>query len=140
MNEICPFCSEEIKKRAVEESDLSFVLLSDPRVAPGHLLVIPTRHVQTLSELKDEEVKELFKFLAVYQQKILNKLSSGVEVRQNYKPYFKDSRTHVNHLHFHIVPREENDQIAEKVDVHRKPLYQDLSEKEKERVLRLLAN
>lgn len=138
MEEICPFCSQEIKVRAFKEGTLAFVLLSNPRIAPGHLLIIPKRHVQKLSELNNREIKEIFELLANYQDKILNKLGNGTEIRQNYKPYFGNSKTHVNHFHFHLVPRKESDEIATRVDIYRKPLYRDLSEKENQRVLRLL--
>ncbi|OGY24335.1 MAG: hypothetical protein A2172_00525 [Candidatus Woykebacteria bacterium RBG_13_40_15] len=140
IDEICPFCSREIKKRAVEEGSYSFVTLSDPRLAPGHLLIIPSRHIRILSDLRNEEVVEIFKFLSKYQKKILDMLSKGVEIRQNYKPYFKNSRTHVNHLHFHLVPREETDEIAKKLDTKRKSLYKELQLDEAERILGILTN
>ena len=119
MEEICPFCTREIKRRALKEGKFAFVLLSTPRVAPGHLLIIPKRHVQRLSELNDREVKEIFKLLGKYQDKILDKLGNGTEIRQNYKPYLENSETHVNHLHFHLVPRKETDEIATRVDIYR---------------------
>ena len=140
MKEICPFCSEEVKERALKKGKFAFVLLSNPRIAPGHLLTIPKRHVQKLSELNNSEIKEIFEFLANFQDKILSKLSTGTEIRQNYKPYFGNSKTHVKHFHFHLVPRKETDEIATRVDIYRKPLYKELSEAEKNRILKLLAD
>ena len=140
MEEICPFCSKEIKERAFKEGKLAFVLLSTPRVAPGHLLIIPKRHVQRLSELNNREVEEIFTLLAKYQDKMLNKLGTGTEIRQNYKPYFENSKTHVNHFHFHLVPRKEADEIATRVDIYRKALYQNLSGEEEESILKLLSD
>ena len=124
----------------LKEGKFAFVLLSTPRVAPGHLLIIPKRHVQRLSELNDREVKEIFELLGKYQDKILDKLGNGTEIRQNYKPYLENSETHVNHLHLHLVPRKETDEIATRVDIYRKPLYKELSEEEKDRILKLLAD
>jgi diadenosine tetraphosphate (Ap4A) HIT family hydrolase len=137
MKSRCVFCSDEVKERSVQNGTSAYVLLSNPRVVPGHLLVIPNRHVQKLSELKADEVQEIFKFLSAYQEKILAKLSKATEIRQNYKPFLKDSRTHVNHLHFHIIPRDEGDEIGRVVDVHRKPFYRDMSDEEKEKMLNL---
>jgi len=138
MTEGCPFCDQSTKNRALKESKFAFVILSNPRIAFGHLLVIPKRHVHKVRDLKGEEASEIFSLLAELQEKILNKISKGTEIRQNYKPYLPDSQTHVNHLHFHIVPRDEDDEIARKVDTHRKPLYQKLSSEEKERLFKLL--
>lgn len=137
---VCPFCSEVIKKRLIKDGENVFVVLSSPRITLGHLLVIPKRHVQKFSELKVEEMKELFEFLAYLQNKILEKLSKGVEVRQNFRPYMKNTKTHVNHLHFNVFPRDENDEIEKTVDVYRRSLYKYLSKKEQEKLLALLSD
>jgi len=134
----CAFCSNEIKKRAIQEGKYSIVFLSNPRLMIGHLLIVLKRHVHKFSDLNKEEILEIFKFLAIYQDKVLKKLGKGTEIRQNYKPYKKDSHTHVNHFHFHILPREENDKMAKKIDIHRKPFYKKLSEKEKKKITILL--
>ena len=136
----CAFCSDVIKERLIEEGKFTMVVLSNPRLAAGHLLVIPKRHVLKFSELKSKETVELFRLLGKYQDKVLGNLGKGTEIRQNYKPYFKNSETHVNHFHFHIVPREENDGIAKQVDVHRKPLYIEMSGQEFKKVRGLLSD
>ena len=114
------------------------MIFSNPRLMPGHLLVIPKRHIEgRLQSLSREEREEIMDFLIEFQTKILEKVSSGCDIRQNYKPYVKNSRTHVNHLHFHLYPREYKDELHEKADIYRKPLYQDLAQEEKERLFRL---
>lgn len=138
MKSKCVFCSPKIKERAIKAGWTSYVLLSNPRVAIGHLLIIPNRHIQKLSDLNAEEVKEIFKFLGHYQDRILEKLSVGTEIRQNFKPYFPDSTTHVNHFHFHIIPRSKNDEISKMVDLHRKPLYKSLTKKEQSKITKIL--
>ena len=45
-------------------------MFSNPRLMEGHLLVIPKRHVEKLSELNEEERKELFDTVIEYQEKI----------------------------------------------------------------------
>lgn len=136
----CDFCQKEMMQRAIHNGAHAIVLLSNPRVAVGHLLIIPKRHVQKFSDLQQEECEEIFQLLSDYQDKVLEKLSTGTEIRQNYRPYLKDSRTHVNHFHFHIIPRDERDELAQKVDIHRKPFYQELSEKEEVEITKLLAS
>jgi diadenosine tetraphosphate (Ap4A) HIT family hydrolase len=136
---VCPFCEIGKEKRILKEARLTFVIFSNPRIQPGHLLVIPKRHVEKLIELRSAERKELFDLIAKYQDKILKKLSTGCEVRQNYKPYFPNSRTHVNHLHFHIHPRDQDDEVAVKVDKFRKPLFKDITREEIEKFSKLFS-
>ena len=84
-----------------------------------------------------EERDEIMDFIAEFQAIILERLASGCDIRQNYKPYVKNSRTHVNHMHFHLHPREHKDELHEKADVYRNPIYRDLPEEEKERLSHL---
>ncbi|MDP2735699.1 MAG: HIT domain-containing protein [bacterium] len=124
----------------LKEGKYAYVIFSNPRLMPGHLLVIPKRHVEgRLQDLSNEERNEIMVFLAEFQEKILEKLASGCDIRQNYKPYVENSDTHVNHMHFHIHPRGDEDELYKKADIYRKPLYKELPEDEKERLFRLLA-
>jgi len=119
----------------------SYVIFSNPRLMPGHLLVIPKRHIEgRLQDATKEEREEIMSFLVEFQAKILEKLTPGCDIRQNYKPYVENSETHVNHMHFHLYPREYKDELHEKVDIHRKPLYQPLPEEEKARLFQLLGD
>lgn len=138
MQDNCAFCSIEVKERAIQEGSFSIVLLSNPRLSRGHVLVIPKRHIQRFSELTEDEIKEMSAFLATYQEKVLDKLGTGTEIRQNYRPEKKDSRTHVNHFHFNLMPRSGGDELEQEVDVHRRSLYKDLSDEEKKEVIELL--
>lgn len=140
MNQDCPFCgSAKEEGRILKDGNYTYVIFSNPRLMPGHLLVIPKRHVGLLEELDEEEKKELLDLIIEFERKILEKLSSGCDIRQNYKPYVENSRTHVNHLHLHLHPRELNDELHQTIDPHHKPLYRALPEDEKERLYNLLS-
>ena len=142
MTDSCPFCTTAKQEgRILKEGQYAYVILSNPRLMPGHLLVIPKRHVEgRLQDLSHEERDEAMNFLAEFQIKILKKLSSGCDIRQNYKSYVENSKTHVNHMHFHLHPREPQDELHEKADIHRKPLYKELLEEEKKRIFDLFSN
>jgi diadenosine tetraphosphate (Ap4A) HIT family hydrolase len=142
MKEECPFCGSAKKEsRILKEGKYSYVLFSNPRFMPGHLLVIPNRHIEgRLKDLDENERKEIFGFLAEFQTKILDRLASGCDIQQRFKPYVKNSRTHVNHMHWHLHPRDFKDALHEKVEVYRSPLYEDLSQDEVERISSLLAD
>lgn len=142
MNRNCPFCTTiREEERILKEGQYVYVIFSNPRLMPGHLLVIPKRHVDgKLQDLSREEREEIMDFVVEFQAKILEKLTLGCDIRQNYKPYIENSETHVNHMHFHLCPRQFHDELQEKVDIYRKPLYQPLPDEEKEKLLQLFSS
>lgn len=85
-----------------------------------------------------EERDEVLDFVTEFEEKILKNLSKGCDIRQNFKPYVKNSKTHVNHFHFHLNPRDFEDELHEKADVYRKPLYRSLTDEEKEKISKQL--
>jgi diadenosine tetraphosphate (Ap4A) HIT family hydrolase len=133
----CPFCQND-QKLIIEESKLVKVIFSNPRLTRGHLLVIPKRHIETIWELKDQEIKETFHFLQIFQKKIVEKIGTGCDTRQNYRPFLKQSKLKVNHLHFHLIPRTLNDEIFQKVQKHQVEIFKDLTNRERASVLKLL--
>ncbi len=135
--ENCPFCEIGKEDRILKEGKFSYAFLSNPRLMPGHVLVVPKRHVTRIPDLTREEQNEIFDLLIEFQTKILEKLSSGCEIRQNFKPYLKEGRTHVTHMHFHILPREPDDNL-QKVEGGRTAMYLDFSPEEKEKMMGLL--
>ena len=137
----CPFCNlEKEKTRTVFQGENVFVVLSNPRLAEGHLLAIPRRHVERLSELDEKEKKELLDTAIQFQEKILSKVSSGCDVRQNYRPFIKEGRLKVNHLHIHLIPRELEDALYKKSMVFEKEVFKDLREEEKNRFTKLFSD
>src|SRR5262245_17455948 len=101
----CPFCdlsSETDQKRVLELGEKSIVLFSNPRLMKGHLLVIPRRHVERLSELTKEEREELFETITRFQEKILSSMATGCDVRHHYRPFIQDGRLKRSHLHIHL--------------------------------------
>ena len=85
------------------------------------------------------EKKELLDLLIEFEEKILAKLSAGCDIRQNYKPYVENSRTSVKHFHFHLYPRNLNDEFHQAIYPAQKPLYRDLPEQEREKLFKLLS-
>jgi len=142
MNNDCPFCGSTKKEnRVLKEGDYAYVIFSDPRLMPGHLLIIPKRHIDgRIGGLTREERDEIFDLLAEFQKKILEKIAHRCDIRQKFKPYVKESKTHVDHMHWHLYRREFKDPLYEKADIGYESLYEDLAEEEKERIMRLLQN
>jgi len=134
----CPFCEITKEGRTLKEGEFCYVIFSNPRLIAGHLLVIPKRHVYKLSELNKEEKEEVLNLLTEFQDKIINKLSGGCDIRLNYKPYVKNSQTHVGHMHFHLLPRDFEDELQQKAEKFKDALYKKLTEAEKQKLTELL--
>jgi len=100
---------------------------------PGHLLVIPKRHVERLSELTKEERDGLLEEVVNVQEKILNSFAKGCDICQNFRPFIPDSKLKVSHLHFHLRPRELDDELYQKSQIHEKEIFRDIEEGEWEK-------
>ncbi|TSC70967.1 MAG: histidine triad (HIT) protein [Parcubacteria group bacterium Gr01-1014_46] len=128
----CPFC-EIVKnktERMLKETEYSFVVLSNPKLMPGHLLVIPKKHIERLSELNEAERRDLFNEVISLQDKVLETISTGCDVSQHYRPFIPKSKFKVSHLHFHVRPRELDDELYKKTQYFEKDVFQDLEESE----------
>lgn len=135
----CPFCNlDKEKSRVLKITKTVFVILSNPRLMPGHLLVIPRRHVEKLAELTLNESNDLLKMIIEFQEKLLSKYSSGCDIRQHYRPFQKQDTLKVNHLHVHLQPREFEDQLYRKCQIYEKPFFRNLSRREAEKFHKLL--
>jgi histidine triad (HIT) family protein len=131
----CPFCDILTKntERIIRESKNTFTVLSNPRLVPGHLLVIPKRHVEKFGELEEEERNELFDEAVKLEEIIFEKLASGCDMSQHYRPFIKQNRLKINHLHIHLRPREFEDELYQKVMKYERDIFIDLPQEEFEK-------
>lgn len=134
--EDCPFCT--LHQRVLKENEHAAVLLSNPRKVPGHFLVIPKRHVEKPWKLTSEELQGVFELVFFVQQKVAEKLSEGCDVRQHYRPFLPPSKFKVDHVHYHVVPRNFEDKIYEKCEQFEKQLFEDLGEEEFDEMSKIL--
>jgi histidine triad (HIT) family protein len=136
----CPFCNINPDRNPIlKDGKYIRVILSNPRLMPGHLLVIPKRHVEKISELNKQEEKELFKAIIEFQEKILSKVAAGCDIRQHYRPFEKQGRLRVNHLHFHLQPRELFDDLYKKSQIYEKKSFKDLPSAEISKMLKIFS-
>ncbi|MEK7188111.1 MAG: HIT family protein [Patescibacteria group bacterium] len=134
----CPFCDLDLTRtRILKEGALAYVCLSNPRLMSGHLLVIPKRHLEKLSETTEAERKEIMELLIEFEEKTLKHIAPGCDIRQNYRPFIPQGRVKVSHLHFHLHPREANDPLHKKTQIS--DLWEDLSQEEIEKSSQLLS-
>ena len=133
----CPFCEpkEGGHNRMLRQNALAYLTLSNPRKAPGHVLVIPKRHIEKAWELTREEIQDTHDLIFFAQKQILqHQLGTGTQVRQNYMPYIAEGTLKVDHVHYHVMPRSENDEIYKRADKAENELFQALPNEERERL------
>ncbi len=124
----CPFCSiiQNSTEEVLRETEHAFIVLSNPRLVPGHLLVIPKRHVEKFSELPEAERAELLDEVIRLEESILDKFASGCDISQHFRPFIQQSKLKVNHLHVHVRPREFEDELYKEVQGREKEVFKDL--------------
>jgi len=132
----CPFCNPA--ERVLKENEHAQVLLSNPHKVPGHLLVIPKRHVEKPWELTDKEVAGIFQLIFFVEQRIIGKLGEGADIRQNYRPFLKQDELKVNHLTFHVIPRSKDDYLYKVSEQYEDNLFAELDDMERDAVAKLL--
>ena len=112
--ENCLFCKiarGEIPSAKVFENEWVYAFRDIHPQAPTHVLVIPKKHVSSVSEsgeLSDSEIAALFQ--AIRQIAADENLKDGYRVISNCGP---DACLTVPHLHFHVLGgRKMSDQMA----------------------------
>jgi diadenosine tetraphosphate (Ap4A) HIT family hydrolase len=128
----CPFCRiyTEKKEQILFDSKYSFVILSDPKLMDGHLLVIPKRHVEKLSLLNAVERLDIIELTIKTQEKVLERLADGCDISQHYRPFIPNSKYKVEHLHIHIRPRKLDDELYLKVQIGEKDVFKKTNDEE----------
>ncbi len=110
MSSDCIFCqivAGDIPSRTIYEDDSVFAFLDVNPLAPGHTLVIPKNHHETLSDLPDDTAAELFA--------VLHELTPAVESAVNADASnvaFNNGEAagqEVPHVHGHVIPRFDGD-------------------------------
>jgi histidine triad (HIT) family protein len=104
----CLFCgivSGEVSASIVFEDDISLAFLDHRPLFPGHCLLIPRNHYETLNDLPAELVGPFFKNVQL--------LARAVELALDAEGSFVAMNNRISqsvpHLHVHIVPRRKKD-------------------------------
>jgi Diadenosine tetraphosphate (Ap4A) hydrolase and other HIT family hydrolases len=104
----CLFCSivsGATKAVIVHEDADSLVFLDHRPLFPGHCLVVPRKHSETLSDLPEKSIEPFFKLVQL--------MARGVEAAMEAEGTFVAMNNRVSqsvpHLHVHVVPRKRKD-------------------------------
>ena len=103
-DENCLFCrivSGEIPAVIVYEDKDTVAFLDHRPLFPGHLLLVPREHFETLSDLPATQVGPLF----TNAQMLSRAVESAMEAEGSFVAMNNRVSQSVPHLHVHIVPR-----------------------------------
>jgi len=131
----CTFCNIK-KEERILETRYCYVYPDRFPLSKGHLLVIPKKHYESVTEIPDAVLCDVIKTIKLMEKRLIKKLKvEGMDIRENYRPFIPESTMRKNHIHFHIIPRSFKDLIfRQKGEVKRK----EISEKDKKQLIRLL--
>lgn len=105
----CVYCTlPEIKERTIVENQLARAFPTNIPITPGHVLVIPKRHVAKYDDLTTEEklaIEELRIKLVVALKQLFQ--AEGFHFAWNENKVAGQS---IPHFHLHIVPRKSGDE------------------------------
>jgi histidine triad (HIT) family protein len=101
----CSIASGTIKAVVVYEDGDSLVFLDHRPLFPGHCLVIPRQHSETLSDLPAESVGPFFTLV----QTMARAVESAMEAEGTFVAMNNRVSQSVPHLHVHVVPRKRKD-------------------------------
>ena len=134
----CLFCKiYEQKSDVLFENDKFFVILDKFPVNPGHMLIIPIKHIESIEDLSDNDLfylkkaiskskefiekndlKDLYENLSPINEKSLDFIENAL--KSSYISKKPDGYNFglnegeaagqtISHLHFHLIPRYFND-------------------------------
>ena len=101
----CRFAAGKVAAAVVLEDELTLAFLDYRPLFPGHCLLIPKTHYETLADLPEELIAPLFgnaRLLAGAVEQVLESEGSFVAINNRVSQS-------VPHLHIHIVPRRKKD-------------------------------
>jgi histidine triad (HIT) family protein len=108
MNVDCIFCrivSGDIAAPVVFEDESSIALLDHRPLFPGHSLLIPKKHFETLADLPSDQVGAFF----LNAQLLARAVEQAMEAQGTFVAINNRVSQSVPHLHVHIVPRNRKD-------------------------------
>ncbi len=104
----CVFCeilAGRIPAEIVWRGDDAIAFLDNRPLFPGHVLLIPTDHIETLADLPADQVGPLFQAA----QKLETAVEQGLGAQGTFVAVNNRVSQSVPHLHIHIVPRSKGD-------------------------------
>ncbi len=108
----CLFCKivkGEMPAKKVYEDDSVIAFLDINPANPGHTLVVPKKHTETIADIEDSDLEKVIVVVKNIAKKLKDELdTAGLNIVQNNG---KLAGQLVSHIHFHVIPRFAGDQV-----------------------------
>jgi histidine triad (HIT) family protein len=108
MTDDCLFCrivSGELPATVVYEDENALAFLDHRPLFPGHTLLVPRQHVETLGDLETKLVGPYFEAA----QLLARAIESAMDAEGTFVAMNNRVSQSVPHLHVHVVPRRKKD-------------------------------
>lgn len=105
--ELCPFCAARIESHAFAADGEFLALHNIAPILPGHSLIVPRRHVESLLGLDDEELAAMMRFARDITRGLARAFAAD-----GFDWTIQDGAAAgqtVPHLHLHVIPRHAGD-------------------------------
>jgi diadenosine tetraphosphate (Ap4A) HIT family hydrolase len=129
----CDFCHirDNPHEGVIAQTAHSIAFMDKHPIAEGHCLVTTRTHHESLMEVPDAELLDLFKVVARVEKAILAAgLGDGVDMRQHFRPYLPEGKYVKRHVHVHLLPRRDGDDVFTQVAVKEMGLRTEPAEKD----------
>ena len=107
---MCIFCkivNGEIPSYKIYEDENTFAFLDIADDAIGHTLVVPKKHYENILDIESETLNNVMAVVKKISNHYVNNCGfDGINIINNNNECAEQS---VLHLHFHIIPRKNND-------------------------------
>ena len=103
----CKIAKKTIPAEVIYEDDTSTAFLDIHPKAPGHTMVVPKQHAETILEVPEADLGALFRAVQEVTAGIRSALApDGFTIGWNHG---KKAGQVIEHLHVHIIPRFQGD-------------------------------
>lgn len=108
----CLFCNlpsvEDREARIIARNEHGYILLNNAPYAPGHVMIVPTRHIGEFYDLTEEEMLAISRLKSVAMKTIETTYGTqGFNVGMNIGK--AGGASIAGHLHVHVIPRWQSD-------------------------------
>lgn len=101
----CPFCFDP--EPGIEENSTCRAFFDRFPVSPGHVLIVPRRHVASFFDLTDGERNDMFDLAKRVRGRLIEEYGpAGFNLGLNDGPAAGQT---IMHVHLHVIPRYEGD-------------------------------
>jgi bis(5'-adenosyl)-triphosphatase len=103
----CPFCRLNRNTQAFATSPNFMAVYDISPMLPGHTLIIPNEHIESLHDLDQDRLSEFFRFARMVTKGLCDFLDTDAfdwSIQEK-----EEAGQSVDHLHLHIIPRTKHD-------------------------------